>query len=157
MLLSDHWRLDSGVSWIDPYYNSFPACQAPSGAPANCTGKQLEFATRFNANLAIDYSTPIPGFGKLDVSAGATYRDKMYFDTVNETAESVPGYTLVNARASLRLPDGRTEVYLFGKNILDKTYLVSRFASTEGIVAAGSYEVLYGEPRMFGGGVKYRF
>jgi iron complex outermembrane receptor protein len=157
VVLSDHWRIDSGLSWIDPYYNNFPACESPSGAPANCTGKQLEFATRFNANLAIDYKTSLPGLGKLDVSANATYRDKIYFDTVNEAAESVPGYTLVNARASLRLPDGRTEVYLFGKNILDKTYLISRFASTEGIVGAGSDEVLYGEPRMFGGGIKYHF
>jgi iron complex outermembrane receptor protein len=157
VLLSDHWRLDGGLSWIDPYYNSFPSCQSPSGAPANCTGKQLEFATRLNATVSADYTTTIPTLGALDVSANATYRDKMYFDTVNEAAESVPGVTLVNARVSLKLKDSRTEIYAFAKNILDKTYLISRFASTEGIVAAGQYEVLYGEPRMYGLGLKYHF
>jgi iron complex outermembrane receptor protein len=148
---------NSGLSYTDPIYSSFPNCQSPSGAPADCTGKQLVFSTRWNANASLEYTQPIPDLGKIDLLAGVTYRDKMYFDTLNQPSEEIPPYTLINARAALDLRDGRTEIFLFAKNLADKTYLVSKFAGSEGIALSGTSSVLYAEPRMFGGGVRFRF
>jgi iron complex outermembrane receptor protein len=147
----------AGLSYTDPTYSSFPNCESPSGSPADCTGKQLVFSTRWNANATLEYVRPVADIGKVDLLIGAVYRDKMYFDTVNDAPDEIPPYTLINARAALDLKDGHTEVFFFAKNLANKTYLISKFSGSEGIALTGAESVLYGEPRMIGGGVRYKF
>jgi outer membrane receptor protein involved in Fe transport len=92
------------------------------------------------------------------LQAQLTWKDRIYFTAPNDPTSSVPGYALLNARASLKLRDGKTEIYVFGKNLTDKTYLISNFPGSPSYPGYGATaDVLYGAPRMIGAGVTRSF
>jgi iron complex outermembrane receptor protein len=113
------------------------------------------------------FNTPI---GDLDLHVDYHYVDETWFQdsTVNplesaavqaiQTEEkkhnSIPAYGLVNAQATFRTTDKHWEAALYVKNLTDKEYYtgVSNFWD-----AFGTASRYYGDPRTFGGSVRYNF
>jgi len=56
-------------------------------------------------------------------------------------------YGLVDARLGLTLPDGKTEVAIWGKNLFDRRYVNGAMDFTDGFAVTALY---FGAPRMFG-------
>jgi iron complex outermembrane receptor protein len=56
-------------------------------------------------------------------------------------------YGLLDARIGLKLPDGRTELALWGRNLLDRRYLNGALDFTDGFAVTAVY---FGAPRSFG-------
>jgi iron complex outermembrane receptor protein len=56
-------------------------------------------------------------------------------------------YALVDARLGLTLPDGKTEVALFAKNLFDRRYIDGALDFTDGFAVTSQY---FGSPRMVG-------
>jgi iron complex outermembrane receptor protein len=56
-------------------------------------------------------------------------------------------YALVDARLGLVLPDGKTEVALFAKNLFDRRYIDGALDFTDGFAVTSQY---FGSPRMVG-------
>lgn len=75
--------------------------------------------------------------------------------TTNEPGVLLPSYGLLNATLEWKnffaMP---LDISVFGTNIANKTYLISNTGVYQTIGAQG---VIYGEPRMFGVRLKYRF
>ncbi len=116
------------------------------------------FSSKLTANGSIEYGHDLSGVGRVSARVEGSWRDKMFFTVPNVAASSVKGYALFNARASLKLTDDKTELYVFGKNIFDKTYLVQQVPGGPASPGYGATStVLYGPPRMVGLGVTRQF
>lgn len=147
------FRFDGGVGYVDATYDDF-ACTAT----LNCKGQQLVFVPKLTANAAVEWDHTLEGVGDLTLRLEGTRRSKLFLGVPNADPTSVPGVTLFNARASLKLADGVTDFYVFGKNIADKTYIISQVPGDPSSPSRGAtFSRLYGQPRMFGVGVRREF
>lgn len=101
-------------------------------------------------------SPPIdPAIGKLDVALTWSWRSKVYMHEFERVGSTEPAYSLVNARASLDDIGGSGfHAAAFVNNLLDERYRIGTLSllSSLGFTASA-----YGEPRMYGIEVGYRF
>lgn len=147
------FRFDSGFGYVDATYDDF-ACTAT----LNCKGQRLVFVPKVTANAAAEWTHEFDGLGSLSLRVEGTRRSKLYLGIPNADPTSVPGVTLWNARASLQLADGQTEIYVFGKNLADKTYIISQVPGDPSSPSRGAtFSRLYGPPRFVGVGVRREF
>lgn len=101
-------------------------------------------------------SPPIdPALGELNFIANITYRSKVYLDDF-EVAGLQPGYELVNIRAEWNnIAQSGISAAVFANNLLDKTYRIGVLGlMAEGL---GFQNSVYGEPRMYGLEVGFKF
>jgi outer membrane receptor protein involved in Fe transport len=83
-----------------------------------------------------------------------THRGVQANDARDTDAIRSPKYGLLDARLSLALGDGKTELTLFGSNLLDRTYIQNGIDATD---TAGRGVVFFGPPRRYGVEVKRDF
>lgn len=87
---------------------------------------ELPFAPKVTASLAAEYSwslvTNIDAFVRLEGS----HRAKTYPDVQNDPRNQLDSYTLLNARAGLRLGEGRWTLEAYARNLTDERYAVNR-------------------------------
>ncbi|RLQ20646.1 TonB-dependent receptor [Seongchinamella sediminis] len=139
-------RLDIflAASVMDTEYTKFPANPAVEG-------NKLMRAPDSSGSLGIQYAQPIGDMGDLLLRTDVTYTDEMYFSTANVIESGADSYSLVNARAALRMYNG-WEFALWGKNLADEDYVVHSF--TAGL---GDGHPIYGNPTMWGVTASYAF
>jgi outer membrane receptor protein involved in Fe transport len=65
-----------------------------------------------------------------------------------------PQYSVVNARLAWRLPDGKTQVTLWGDNLANKSYPVYMYAILN---PGGADNEVLASPRTYGVIVRYSF
>jgi len=112
----------AGLGYLDAKYTSYPNAPfysfAPSGAlvstAGDAAGKELVSAPKLGLNGSIRH-TLHAGESTLQSVVSATYSAKWYADASNNIAE--PAHTLVNFTETLSLPDGKTSIAGFVKNI----------------------------------------
>lgn len=101
-------------------------------------------------------SPPIdPSMGELNFIANITYRSKVYLDDF-EIQGLQPGYELVNVRAEWNnIAESGISAAVFANNLLDKTYRIGVL----GLIAEGLgfQNSVFGEPRMYGVELGYKF
>lgn len=129
---------------MDTEYTAFPANPAVEG-------NKLMRAPDTSGSLGIQYTQPLGNLGDLLLRTDVTYTDEMYFSTANVIESGADSYSLVNARAALRMVNG-WEFALWGKNIGDEEYVVHSF--TAGL---GDGHPVYGNPTMWGVTAAYAF
>jgi len=96
-----------------------------------------------------------PSLGDFNLIANVTYRSKVYLDDF-EIQGLQPGYALVNVRAEWNnIAESRISAAVFANNLLDKTYRIGVL----GLIAEGLgfQNSVYGEPRMYGLEVGFKF
>lgn len=92
------------------------------------------------------------GSGAVISGAVDVQYESFIFDDIDNNALNVrPAKTLVDARLGFTSPDGRWEASLWGKNLGDEVYITHQYILTGGQFA------FYGEPRTFGGTVRWRY
>lgn len=131
-------------SIMDTEYTRFPANPAVEG-------NKLMRAPDTSGSLGIQYVQPLGNVGDLLLRTDVTYTDEMYFNTANVIESGAESYSLVNARAALRMYNG-WEFALWGKNLGDEEYVVHSF--TAGL---GDGHPIYGNPTMWGVTASYAF
>jgi iron complex outermembrane receptor protein len=96
------------------------------------------------------YSIP-SDWGLVTTSLGWYGQSAVNFAAAEDIQGSTHGrqgkYGLVDARIGLQLPDGRTEIALFGKNIFDREYVDGALDFTDGFAVTSLY---FGAPRTIG-------
>ena len=95
------------------------------------------------------------GIGQLNLIANYTWRSKIFLDDF-EIQGLQPSYSLVNLRAEINEVGGSpVSVAVFANNLLDKTYRIGVL----GLIAEGLgfQNSVYGEPRMYGVEVGFKF
>lgn len=91
-----------------------------------------------------------------DKQATAPFSTETFPDgTVNEPGVLLPSYGLLNATIEWKKVLGSpVDLTLFGTNLANKAYEISNSGVYQTI---GAQAVIYGEPRMFGGRIKFSF
>lgn len=129
---------------MDTEYTQFPANPAVEG-------NALMRAPETSGSLGVQYVQPVGNLGDLLLRTDVTYTDEMYFSTANLPESGADSYSLVNARAALRMYNG-WDFALWGKNLADEEYVVHSFSA-----GLGDGHPVYGYPTMWGVTASYAF
>lgn len=171
LLPFDSLRLDLRYTWTDYAYEKTPeglaACTAvnsSSGKPAFCPLNTAAGTPEHQMSASLRYTLPVaPRYGQVSVTVDYSYQDDLAHTDESYTSSLTgnnyngiePAHSLVNASVQWRNILGRPlDLTLFGTNLTDKLYRtgVNNLSSNVGFA---SY--FYGEPRMWGASLKYRF
>ncbi len=139
-------------SYMDAYYNRYIT---PLGQ--NLTNLPYANAPRHKGSAAARVRLPLPGSaGAVWMGASFTYQDRVFagFSSV-DPGSFIPPYGLVGLRADWeRMFGSRLDASLFVTNVGNKTY---RVANEDLYSTIGTATTVYGEPRMWGVSLRYRF
>lgn len=154
----DGLRLSLNYSYTDSTYDQFKggAGTGVNGAPLDANGVQTPYAPRNKFYIAADDTRDLGGGVDLLTHVGYSHQSAENFDPkvanpLYGRDYAIPGYGLVDARVGLSR-DG-WGVFLWGRNLGDNHYRV--FANRTALLSNPA--VLYGEPRSYGGTIKYSF
>lgn len=114
-------------------------------------GSWLPNSPKVTFNGLVRYEWNLSGNLTASLMVDTSYQDKVAFDIIRSPAEAREGsYWLANAR--LGVAHGETwNVYLWGKNIFDKTY------RTQVLYSSVGYGSNYGMPRTYGIGATFNW
>lgn len=152
LLPIENLTLDLSYSYIDAKYTRF----ASTSSEAILTGAPFPYTPKQKYTISVRYDVPL-GIGTLGMSANYAYQGEFSTaSTINNTIRNLPGYGVANLRASLSDIGGRPlDLAVFVANVADKHYKVGLFdAYTQPF---GFITYTYGEPRMYGMQLSYRF
>jgi iron complex outermembrane receptor protein len=145
-LLTKNFELGANFSYLSFKYTSFGAGVDSAGLIATQTANRIPRAYGVNAN----YYLPVPdALGK--VSARANWHWQARFGDFLGTSQ-IPAYGVLNLSLNWDKINGAPfDAQIFCSNALNKTYI------SGGIGFIGFEESTYGDPRLYGIRVTYRF
>ena len=164
---SDNLNIRLGVSWLHGEYKDFDASlvsipQTTTNPPAatpcidgtgprvggnrsafcDVSGNDIIRTPFLTANIGGDYTVPLGGMGDLVFTGNAYYKGKSYWDTLNAFEE--PAVWLFNADLTWNLPGDRFAVTLWGENLSDEAYSLTR------VISATAETQVLAKPRTVG-------
>ena len=146
-----------GFGYLDSEYDRFtePIFDSDTGAQIgekNYEGKQLEYAPEFSYNLAVQYRYRLGYSGALFSRIELQGVGDYYWNLDNTQKQS--RYELVNAKLGYEgeFKGYGFNLYLWAKNIFDKTYGTAAYGSDE-----VGYNARAGDPQTFGVTLTCRF
>ncbi|MCU0757824.1 MAG: TonB-dependent receptor [Steroidobacteraceae bacterium] len=124
------------AGWLENEYTRF------AGVAQIDPGDKLPNAPEYTLDVGAEYRWKI-GENLLGLRADWNYRAEHWFQALNNPLDRQGGFGLVNARATLELPGSNMTVALFGLNLTDKLYYLTRndtrtdLGVATGIIAPG--------------------
>jgi iron complex outermembrane receptor protein len=147
-------QLSGNVGLIRANYEKFTGRDPATNLPVDRAGLDFKHTPPWTYTLAAAYSLPLEDLGVLTARAEWFSQGRVFQNTENDPTIKQGKYGLLSARLSLLLPDERTEVALFGRNLLDRRYIANAVPLS---VSLGFNSIYWNEPRMFGLEVSHRF
>ncbi len=98
-------------------------------------------------NVRAEYALDLASWGRLIPSLNWYHQSKTFQDVRNTPGSRQPKFGLMSGRLEWQLPDGRTSLALFGRNLLDRRYIGG---SVDRRQQTGQEEVYYAPPRTYG-------
>ncbi|GLT01297.1 TonB-dependent receptor [Sphingobium jiangsuense] len=152
--------LYASATYTDAEYVSYSTAPCPieitGQTSCNLDGARLPGVSKWAASAGGEARKAVGSvFGadsELYAGADYSYRSNYYTTASLSRYSLIPGYSLVNARIGIRALDGRVDLQLWGRNLLDKDYFLSLSAGNTGAVTG-----TLGDPRTYGLTVKTRF
>jgi iron complex outermembrane receptor protein len=155
--LGRNLELNASATWLDAEYTDFESFDAarPELGLLDLSGVQVIQSPDFTIKAGAQYALQLGGglFSELLLRGDVAYTDDVvlrYFATANDTQK---GYTLVNLSATLNSEDGKTSLRAFVNNLGNKKYK----RMVDYLLAVGTYDGNYGEPRSWGVQLTRRF
>jgi iron complex outermembrane receptor protein len=152
--LAPQLRLEGSFGYLDPKYDSFQNCTIPQslgGGVADCSGKQIIGAAKYTLAAAAQYEYPIR-VGRLVARLDYHVQSPVFFEATNSPRFESDWRHLLDAR--LGLSTGHWDVFLWGRNLTNDTYVTYRDdRSAIGVLQTTAY----GDPRTYGVSVTARF
>lgn len=124
------------------------------GVLQDFSGNRLPRSPKTTASLAVQYTWPVANYGSLSARGEYQYNGQMYFSQYNAPYEQQDEFSVVNAKLTFTSEDERWNISVFGKNLSDKTYLVSAFRLA--IIGGGSVGTV-APPRTYGVSFGFNF
>jgi len=115
-------------------------------------GNKLELAPETEYNFSIEYKMPVLNIGTFFIRGDFIHKDDYYFDASNAEDYHIKGYNLIDGKVGYESFDGSLGIYLWGKNLTDELYMLTRAVFPLPVKYAW-----YGIPRTFGIQVRYSF
>ncbi len=127
----------------------------PAAAPS-LVGVPFAYLPENKASLGATYKmTPAPKVGELSVGMFFSYQSRFFDAPAVQPFDYIAGYGLLNARIDWKnLYQTAMDASFFVTNATDKVYRVGQYNS---LVSNGYITSFYGEPRMYGVQLRYRF
>ncbi|HVP84883.1 MAG TPA: TonB-dependent receptor [Rhizomicrobium sp.] len=115
-------KLFANGGYLDAYYDKFPN---GGGVGIDFDGNQLAGASKFSASWGGTYTAPltlVPGTNYV-LTTDWDYRDPAFTDPANTVAIRVEPYLIINGRIGVEDENGHWGVYMWGRNLSDRTVL----------------------------------
>ncbi len=141
-LVTPSLRLESAISVFKSRYTEFESPNEPDIDDARFPGQPSYLLT-----LAGTYDLDLGPLGLLSTRAQWTQRGIQANDAADSGSIRSGKYGLLDARMGLVLPDGKTEIALFGTNLLDRVYFNNGFDTSDTVGLAVRF---IGPPRRYG-------
>jgi iron complex outermembrane receptor protein len=135
------------LAYTDIKYDEF---KNGGGEGIDYDGNRVEIAPEFEYSLGIEYRYPIIQLGTFILRGDYVHKDDFFTDPSNEPEYIVPGYDLINGRIGYLSAGENWEIYLWGKNLTDKLYLLEKH-----FLPTGDLFGWYAIPRTYGIQVRY--
>jgi iron complex outermembrane receptor protein len=150
--------LSLAAGWHDASFTSFAdaPCPVETVNPTTCdfTGDRVPGSPPWSATGAIHYDFPAGANGhRVFTDLEYTHTPAYQLDFSNYTHEE--SYGLANLQLGLQGHDDRWRVWLWGRNLLDEDYFVTK--ATSGVFASGATIGLLADPRTYGLSARARF
>ncbi|TCU57784.1 iron complex outermembrane receptor protein [Novosphingobium sp. PhB57] len=152
-------RLTASGAYTDATYKEYPNAQAAAenrnlSQTQDLSGVQLPNISKFTYALSADWTHPvrIVSDDELYLRADFNHRSSYKTDETNSRYSKIPGYGVLNARLGVRLEDGRWDLSIWARNLLDKNYLTTLTTAATGLITAQ-----IGNPRQVGGTLRVNF
>ncbi len=137
--------LSLGASLLHSEYENFKTLDS-SGNPVDNSGNTMVNAPKLSLDAGAYYEYALSGGDAIVTTLNGNYKAKVYTDTGNTERLAQGPVLLVDGRLGWRSPDGAYETGIWGKNILDKKYVVDTVP-----LDSLNFDILYyGDPRTFG-------
>jgi iron complex outermembrane receptor protein len=143
--------LSSTYSYNNGKYTKIDPAAAPS-----LVGVPFSYLPKHKASLGATYKLPLAqGPGDFSVGAFYSYQSRFFDAPVVQPFDYIDGYGLLNARIDWNnIFQSSLDAAFFVNNATDKVYRVGQY---NGLIANGYITSFYGEPRMYGVQLRYRF
>jgi iron complex outermembrane receptor protein len=116
------------------------------------SGKRLPGVSKFAYSLGADVSQPVNDHLEVYGRADWVHRSGFNAAATLSAYGAIPAYGILNARLGLRAADGRIDVSVWARNLLDKEYYISRSGSAFGLVNGTP-----GDPRTAGATLRVKW
>ena len=171
-LITDDLTFSAAVAYLDASYDSFPnaACNEPQvvdwiaagNSRASCTqdlsGKELQFAPEWSANLSLDYTTYIGDSLELRLGADAMYSDDYQVANDLDPVLQQDAFWKFDARIQLLSTNDTWSVAILGRNLTDeKTTYWGNDVPLAGQGFSETYFQAIDQPRNYELQLSYRF
>ena len=148
---TDALRFTAAYGYLNGEFSDF---QNATSSGEDYSGNQLPEAPEHSLSLNGDYRNTLTDTMDFVVHADTSYRSKLYFSPSNDPDYTQDAVTLLNARIGIAASDDSWSLMLWGRNLTDETYAVSRSA---GVIIPGQQIQSLGAPRTWGVELRARY
>jgi len=149
--------LSVGLGFTDADYREFDdIVQGPNNEDIPVNRRDEEFFNTPNFSATISAAYTMYDMGPLGDVTGRLnwyHQNTVNFGPSSDTLQQGT-YGLLSGQLTLALPDGRTEIAIFGENLLDRRYVNSGINFERGFATSFAY---FGAPRMYGVEIRRSF
>jgi iron complex outermembrane recepter protein len=162
---AESWGLELEATWepIDALrftaaygylHGEFSDFQNATSAGEDYSGNSLPEAPEHSLSINGDYRRSMTSSLDFVLHADASYRSEMYFSASNDSDYTQDAVTLLNSRIGIAASDDSWSLMLWGRNLSDEAYAVSR---SSGVIIPGQQIQSLGAPRTFGVELRARY
>ncbi len=141
--------LAASYGYLDATFDDY---QNATSSGDDFTGNRLVKAPKHNFSVSGQYVTPVTDRINVFARAEVTYRSRVYYSANNILSQG--GVALVNGRIGLAESESGWEIYLWGRNLTDRDYVINRLA---GVIVPGQTIQSLAAPRTYGVEARVKF
>lgn len=159
-LLSDNFRLDASIAYLDAEFDEFSATDpsltapGPPPPPEDLKGNKLPRAPKWELTLGADISFNLAA-GRLTVRPEFHWQDEMYFNAFNRESIRQKSWHTINLHASYMSADEHWSISLFGRNLGNEDHITNMFVESTLLGAVAVANIA--KPRTYGIEFAYHF
>lgn len=149
VLLLKELKLSGSWGYADARFDEY---KNAGGEGIDYDGNRLPWAPKNEYNISIEYNQTIGSLGSILLFTEFAHQGNFYCMASNDYDLSfVDSHELLNARVGFNFADNLLGISIWGKNLLDKVYLLDNSPAWD------DPSIWYGPPRTFGVEVYYNF
>ena len=142
-------KISGGWGYVDARFDEYKNAEDEG---IDYDGNRLPWAPKNEYNISIEYRKAIGNLGSILLYGEFVHQGNYFCLADNDPVLSfVDSHELLNARVGFNFVDNLLGISIWGRNLLDKLYLLDNSPAT------GIPSVWYGPPRMYGIEVYYNF
>lgn len=123
--ITSQWRISSAVTFLSAKYEDYNDQRNDDSPQLDLSGNYLNSAPKSTFSLVTDYTQAL-STGNLLYRLEYYWQDKIYFTAFNDDITSQDSYGLLNASITYSSADDIWQIQVYGKNLTDEEYSVSK-------------------------------